>query len=63
MGNGRQPLNIRAEHPLEGPRLGLAQLRELGGDVGNWAVMLTQLHAGTGVLGTGSVSLAGQRHG
>ena len=63
MGDGRQPLNIGTEHPLEGPRLGLAQLRELGGNVGNWAVVLTQLHAGTGVLGTGSVSLAGQRHG
>ena len=63
MGDGRQPLNVRAEHPLEGPRLGLAQLRELGGDVRNWAVVLAQLHAGAGVLGTGSVSLPGQRHG
>ena len=63
MGDGRQPLNIRAEHPLEGARLGLAQLRELGGDVRNWAVVLAQLHAGAGVLGTGSVSLPGQRHG
>jgi hypothetical protein len=63
VGDGRQPLNVRAEHALEGSRLGLAQLRELGGDVRNWAVVLTQLHAGAGVLGTGSVSLAGQRHG
>ena len=63
MGDGRQPLNVRAEHPLEGSRLGLAQLRELRGDVRNWAVVLAQLHAGAGVLGTGSVSLPGQRHG
>ena len=63
MGDGRQPLNVRAEYALEGPRLRLAQLWELGGDVRNWAVVLAQLHAGAGVLGTGSVSLAGQRHG
>jgi len=63
VGDGRQPLNVRAQHPFEGPGLSLAQLGELGGDVRNRAVVLAQLHAGAGVLSTGSVSLAGQCHG
>jgi hypothetical protein len=61
--DGCQPLNIRAEDPLEGPRLGLTQLGKLGGDVRNGAVVLAQLHARAGVLGACSVSLARQRHG
>ena len=45
VGDGGQPLDVGAEHPAEGLGLGLAQLRELVGDVGDRAVVLAQLLA------------------
>jgi hypothetical protein len=44
-GDRRQPLHVGTEQVGEDRRLGLAQLRELGGDVRNRAVVLTQLLA------------------
>jgi 1-acyl-sn-glycerol-3-phosphate acyltransferase len=44
--DGGQPLDVRSEHPFEGPGLGLAQLRELGGDVGDGAEVLAELGSG-----------------
>ena len=46
VGDGGQPLDVRPEQPGEDLGLGLAQLRELLGDVGDRAVVLAQLLAG-----------------
>ena len=46
VGDGGQALDVGAEQPRERPRLGLAQLRELRGDVGDRAVVLAELPAG-----------------
>ena len=43
--DGRQALHVRAEQLGEGAGLGLAQLRELGGHVGDRAVVLAELDA------------------
>jgi hypothetical protein len=43
--DGGQALHVRAEQLGEGAGLGLAQLRELRGHVGDRAVVLAQLHA------------------
>ena len=43
MGDRRQPLDVPAEDPANGLGLGLAQLRELVGYVGDRAVLLAQL--------------------
>ena len=48
MGDGGQPLDVPAEQPGEDLGLGLAQLGELGGDVGDRAVVLAQLVADRG---------------
>ena len=46
VGDGRQSLDVGAQHLLERPGLGLAQLRELGRDVRDRAVVLADLDAG-----------------
>ena len=46
VGDGRQPLDMRADQAGDHLGLRLAQLRELGGDVGHRAVVLAQLAAG-----------------
>ena len=43
--DGRKPLHVGPEHLGHGLLLGFAQLRELLGDVGHRAVVLTNLHA------------------
>ena len=43
VGDRGQSLDVRAEHLLERARLGLAQLRELGRDVRDRAVVLADL--------------------
>ena len=43
VGDGGQPLDVAAEDPADRLGLGLAQLRELVGDVGDRAVLLAQL--------------------
>ena len=61
MGDRGQSLDVRSEYPREGTGLGLAQLRELDGDVGHRAVVLAHLHADTRRSSRGSVALGGQR--
>ena len=45
VGDGGESGDVRAEEPAEGLGLGLAQLRELCGDMGDRAVMLADLFA------------------
>jgi hypothetical protein len=60
VGDRGQSLDVRAEDAFERARLGLAQLRELGGNVRDRAVMLAQLHTGRGALGTSSVAMGSE---
>ncbi len=46
VGDGRQSLDVGAEHLLERTCLGLAQLGELGGHMGDRAVVLADLDPG-----------------
>ena len=46
-----EPLDVRAKEPHEHLRLGLAQLREICGDVSDRAVVLADLDARAGLLG------------
>jgi hypothetical protein len=62
-GDGGQPLDVGAQQPLERPCFCLAQLRELGRDVRDRAVVLAELAAGADLVGRRSVALAGQRLG
>ena len=55
-GDGGESLDVGAEQPREDLGLGLAQLRELRGDVRHRAVVLAQLLAGTGLCGRGRVA-------
>lgn len=61
MSDRGQALNVRTEHASERARLGLAQLRELGSDVRDRAMVLTDLRPARGALGTCSVSVLAQR--
>ena len=63
MGDSRQPLHVRAEQPAERFCLGLAQLRKVGGNVGDRAMVLAHLHASTGLLGGSGVAVGTERGG
>ena len=52
VGDGGQPLDVAAEHPADRLGLGLAQLGELVGDVGDRAVLLAELLARPGTSRT-----------
>ena len=54
---------MHVEHPPEGGRLGVAQLRELRSDVRHRAVVLAQLRTGADVLSRRCITLRAQRHG
>ncbi len=54
VGDGGEPLHVAAEHPADRLGLGLAQLGELVGDVGDRAVLLAQLLAHHGELAHGA---------
>ena len=60
VGDGGQPLHVRAQQPAEHLGLGLAQLREVGGDVRDRAVVLADLHARAGLVRRGGVSVGSQ---
>ena len=61
MGDGREPLHVAtAEHPADGRGLGLAQLGELVGHVGDRAVLLAQLLPHREVAHRGGVPLVGE---
>ena len=61
--DGREPLDGNVEQTREDLSLGLAQLRELGSDVRDRTMMLTQLRAtiGAGRAGRCGEAIAGQR--
>ncbi len=59
VGDGRQPLDVAAEQPAEHLGLGLAQLRELVGDVRDRAVLLAELLADRVVADRGGVAARG----
>lgn len=61
--DGREPLDGNVEQTREDLGLGLAQLRELGSDVRDRTMMLTQLRAtvGAGRAGRRGETIAGQR--
>ena len=64
MGDGGQPLHVAAEDPADRRGLGLAQLGELVGDVGDRAVLLAQLLPHDGKLAHGrDVALVGEHPG
>lgn len=60
MGDGRQALDVRTKHSLEGSGLGLAEFGEFGGNVADRAVVLAKLDADTALLGGGRVPVLGQ---
>lgn len=61
--DGGQTLDVRTDEPTDHGGLGLAQLWEFRGNVGNRAVVLAQLPTSGQSRGGGSVALAGQRSG
>ena len=61
VGDGREPLDVASEQAGEHLGLGLAQLRELGRDVGDRAVVLAQLVADGRAAHRGSVAVLAQR--
>src|SRR5690349_17118666 len=63
VGDRGQALDVRADEPRDHPRLGLAQLWELGGHVGHRAVVLAKLAAGGDRGCAGSVPLGRKRPG
>lgn len=63
VGDSGQPLHVHTQEPGEHLGLGLAQLRELGGDVADRAVVLTDLVARADRLHRRSVSLGVERRG
>jgi hypothetical protein len=60
MSDGRQPLHMSAEESPEHFGLGLAQLRKVGGDVRDRAMMLADLHASARPLRRRRVSVGAQ---
>ena len=48
VGKGRQPLDVHSKQPGEGVCLGVTELRELGRDVLNRAMSLTELNTSQG---------------
>ena len=50
VGDGGEPLDVRAEQSPEHLGLGLAQLGEVGRDVSDWAVVLANLGTAAGML-------------
>ena len=63
VGDGGEALDVDVEQAPEGGRLGVAQLRELRGDVLDRAVVLAQLDAGAVRGDRGGVPVVGQRLG
>ncbi len=63
VGDGGEPLDVASEQAGEDLGLGLAQLRELGGDVGDRAVVLAQLVADRRAAHRGGVAVLAQRLG
>ena len=63
VGDRGEPLHVRAEQADEHVGFCLAQLREVDSDVGDRAVVLADLDAGTGLLRRRRVAVGGERGG